>query len=385
MQSFIRLTAVVYFIAFSSTSLAYDPAWENFDSSRLDDVPAQTIGETQRLLDERGSVECIKCHVPADNDYKGVINTVEIIDQTMSAALSCMDWEIRGACLWVTCAGPVCAPNLSVKVKNFVPDLVMQSYDRANGEPWTESQDINRVSLADSESSWVMTMISWVEDFDVESIGIEGGISTQAHVSKKSGLAFKLVDAYGNPALVPFNALGEATFNLFCTGRTWPLFPYYVSNLDAIAWRWDIPEMFYPQSLIPLHTVWSLGSFWNNYGPVYPRHGFLHQEDDLKAAVLTTFRAAHVITRDNEPHVYMPVSPQTEPGYWPAGALEDGDDETGKFQMLYPKDEDSCEAFPYGQNPAGNLRSNDGSYVWNFWKSYKCCARTGDSLLWHSG
>lgn len=385
MNNIIRLSFALILLATASISNAYDPTWENFDPSSLDGVADQTIGESQRLLDQRGSVECIKCHVPADNDYEGVIDTVDVIEQTMSAALSCMDWEVRGACVWVTCVAFVCAPNISVKVKNFVPDLLIQSYDRANGEPWTESQDINRVSQGDANSSWVTTLISWVEDFDVGSIGLEGGVSTQGSNKKKSGIMFKLVDAYGNPALIPFNALGAATFNLVCSGRTWPLFPYYISNLDAIAWRWDIPEMFYPQSLIPLFTIWSLGTWSNNYGPIYPRHGFLQQEDDLKAAVLTTYRAAHFLTRNNEPHVYMPVSPSQEDGYWPAGPLDQGDSDTGKFQMLYPRDEDSCESFPYGMTPTASRRSDDGSYVWNFWKAYKCCARVGDTLVWHSG
>lgn len=385
-----RIFSVVLLGLISSASNAYDPATSHpnaaaFDTTQLADVADDTIGESQRLLDQRGSVECIKCHVPPTNNYQGVIDTVDIIDSTMSAALSCMDWEVRGACVWVTCIGPVCAPNVSVKVKNFVPDLIMQSYDRANGEPWTESQDINRVSQADAESSWVMTMIGWVESFDVDSIGIEGGVSTQGSNKKKAGLMFKLVDAYGNPALVAFNALGQGTFGMVCSGRSWPLFPYYVSNLDAIAWRWDIPEMFYPQSLIPLFTNWSLGTWSNNYGPIYPRHGFLHQEDDLKAAVLTTFRAGHFITRNNEPHLYMPVSPTQEDGYWPSDPLDHNDSDTGRFQMLYPHDEDSCEAFPYSVSPSSNRRSDDGSYVWNFWKSYKCCQRVGDALVWHSG
>lgn len=385
MNKLYRISFAIMFMAISAFSSAYDPVWENFDPSQLDDVADETIGESQRLLDQRGSVECIKCHVPPDNNYSGVIDTIAITEQTMSAALSCMDWEVRGSCVWVTCVAFVCAPNISIKVKNFVPDLVVQSYDRADGEPWTESQDINRVSQGDSDSSWVTTMISWIEEFNVSDVGIAGGVSTQASDEKKAGLAFKLVDAYGNPALVPFNALGAATFNLVCSGRSWPLFPYYISNLDAIAWRWDIPEMFYPQSLIPLFTGWSLGTWTNNYGPIYPRHGFLHQEDDLKAAVLTTFRALHFVTRNNTPHVYMPVSPQQEDGYWPAGPLDHGDSDTGRFQMLYPRDDDSCEAFPYERSPSATRRADDGSYVWNFWKAYKCCARVGDTLVWHNG
>jgi len=350
----------------------------------LDAARDSTIGNTQAELDKRGSVECISCHAGAGT-YSGVMNTFEISEATMAAALSCMQWELRGICVWLACVGPICTANTTVKVKNHVPDLVIQAYDKGDVEPWTESHDINIVSQGDADSSWVTTIIGWIENFNVGSVGIRGGISTEADKGKHANLNFKIVDAYGNPSLIAFNLLTESTFGLACSGRTFPFFPYFISNLDSIAWRWDIPEMFYPQSLVPMVTVYDLGTPYNNYGAIYPRHGFMTAQDPLKAAVLAAFRAAHIITRNLEPHLYYTVGQPATDGYWPYGPLDQNDSDTGEFQMLYPKKDTSCAKFPYSGDPSITRRSSDGSYIWNFWKAYKCCKRQGQKLIYHTG
>lgn len=372
---------VLSFITIQGNAHAYPDEWENFDQGQLDAVADATLGSTQDLLEERGSVECIACHGETDDDYEGVINTLEITEYTMEAAWACMDWELIGVCIWLACTLVECHLDESIKVKNNVPDLVVQSYDRANGEPWTESQDINQVSQGDADSSWVTEIISWLEDYDVGSVKIRGGVSTEGHEEQKASLYFKLVDAYGNPALITYNTLVADSFNLACEGKSTLFYPYLISNLDSIAWRWDIPEMFYPQSWLPLMTVWDLGNSANNYGPIYPRHGFMHSHDPLKAAVLSAFRAAHVLTRGAEAHVYFSIFQSSEDGYWPAPPLDKGIRDSGTFQMLYPKKDTSCRRFPYSADPSGNRRSTDGSYVWNFWKKYACCERRGQWLL----
>ncbi|AHI32706.1 MULTISPECIES: TIGR03756 family integrating conjugative element protein [Marinobacter] len=381
MRTFISLVFLVL-IGSAGNAFAYPSEWTNYDPGDLDAVRDATITDTQNRLEERdGQVECIACHGELNDTYDGVIDTFEIVDQTMSAALSCMDWEIRGACIWMTCAAFVCWVDTSIKVKNFVPDLVVQSYDRAAGEPWTESQDINQISMAENDSSWVTTMIGWVTNHNVDKV--EGGRSNEATRYDHVNLDFKLVDSYGNPALVAYNTLAQGLFGMVCAGRTFPFYPYFISNLDSIAWRWHLPEFFYPIS-------WAvgmdrLGSGHNSYGGVFPRSGFLTQADGLKSGVLTAFRAMHFVTRPNEPHLYFTIGQPSEDGYWPPGPLNQNDKDTGVFQMLYPQDESSCQKFPYGATPSMSKRSDDDSYVWNFWRAYKCCQRRGSSLIWHSG
>lgn len=382
----LKALAVLCAVCFMNTASAYPESWENFNSNDLNGARDSTMGNTQDLLADRNyDIECVACHGEQDDEYDGVIDTLEITQYTMEAALSCMDWELRGICVWMTCFAVVCEFDTSLKVKNHVPDLVIQAYDRANGEPWTESQDINQISQGDADSGWVATIISWIEDYDVDEVGIRGGVSTEGKKDQHANLAYKLVDAYGNPAVIAFNQLGSNMMGLFCQGQTWPFFPYFISNLDSIAWRWDVPEMFYPQSWLPLLTIWDLGSATNNYGPIYPRHGFMTAQDPLKAAVLSTFRAAHFITRSGEPHLYYTIDKSDSDGYWPYPPLDQNDADTGVFQMLYPDKETSCERFPYGGNPPGGKRATDGNYVWNFWKAYKCCEKKGAILLFHTG
>ena len=377
MKQLVLYITLITFLLSSSNVSAYTQT--DLDSARDD-----TMGGTQSQLDARGSLECISCHAGA-GAFTSSINTVEIVAYTMEAALSCMNWQLRGICIWLACVGPICTANTTVKVKNHVPDLVVQAYDRANDEPWSESHDINIISQGDAQSSWVTTIIGWIESFDVGLVGIEGGVDTEASQHSHENLNFKLVDAYGNPALIAFNALTEATFGLACAGRTFPLFPYYISNLDSIAWRWDFPELLYPQSLDVITTIFDLGTPINNYGAIYPRHGFMTHQDPLKASVLAAFRALHVITRYAEPHVYFTVGQPATDGYWPYGPLDQNDSDTGVFQMLYPKKDTSCQKFPYSGEPSFSRRSTNGDYVWNFWKAYKCCKRQGQKLIYHTG
>lgn len=311
-----------------------------------------------------------------------VITTAEAIAATTSA-MSCFNWQVKGVCVWMTCYGPVCTFDFSLKIKNFVPDLLVQSYDHSDAEPWEESRYINSVVQGTANTSWVLTIIGWIESFDVSSVGIQGGVTTQTKKDHHANLHYKFVDAYGNPALAAFRTLAAGT-GLFCDGNTEMMFPYFISNLDSIAWRWDVPEMFYPQSWMPLVVEWDLGDMVNNYGPIYPRHGFMTAQDPLKAAVLSAFRAAHVVTRESEPHFYVSIYEPQVDGDWSPEPLDKEDEDTGMWQMLYPEKESECEIFPYEAEPAEERRSEDGSYVWNFWRAYECCQRRGATLVYHT-
>lgn len=317
--------------------------------------------------------------------YSGVMGTQQIISATSNAALTCMKWRPVGICVWMTCYGPICNFNTSVKVKNFVPELTVQAYDKGDGEPWTESQSVNKFSQGDADSSWVTTLISWVEKFDVKTVGIRGGVSTEAKKDQHANLYFKLLDAYGNPGIQAFNKIANSTGGYVCKGVATMFWPYLISNLDSVAWRWDIPEMFYPQSLNVFTTAYDLGDSLNNYGPIYPRHGFMTAQDPLKGAVLAAFRAVHVITRKNEPHLYWSIYEDPSPGYWPPKPLDKNVPDTGQWQQLYPYTDSQCRSFPYDGNPPAYRRSQDGNYIWNFWRSYKCCEREGQVLVWHYG
>ena len=143
--------------------------------------------------------------------------------------------------------------------------------------------------------------------------------------------------------------------------------------------------MFYPRSFVRMVRIYARDTTYNNYGAIYPRHEFMTAQDPLKSAVLAAFRAAHVIPRYAEPHLYYTVGQPATDGYWPYGPLDQNDGNTGEFQMLYPKTDTSCAKFPYSGDPSFVRRSGDGSYIWNSWKAYKCCKRQGQKLIYHTG
>src|SRR3546814_19867150 len=73
--------------------------------------------------------------------------------------------------------------------------------------------------------------------------------------------------------------------------------PYLLSPLDMLAWRYNVPEMVYPEALIPGRREVGARTTMNLWGNVYPRGGFLHQTDDFKAGAVVAQRAGDVVTR----------------------------------------------------------------------------------------
>ena len=164
---------------------------------------------------------------------------------------------------------------------------------------------------------------------------------------------------------------------VFCTPKDLlPLQPMYSSHRDLVGWRYNIPEMFYPQSLMPFGG--ELGTSLNNYGFIYPRHGYSIQHDPIKESALSAFRAAHFVTREGEPHVYQTLATDRKEGYWPPGPLEE---DSGKWSMVSPVEESSCHFFPYDSLPSMSYRDEDEAAGWILWREYSCCADLGVFLF----
>jgi integrating conjugative element protein (TIGR03756 family) len=116
---------------------------------------------------------------------------------------------------------------------------------------------------------------------------------------------------------------------------------------------------------------------------VHPRDGFVNHPEDPKVAAVTAQRAADVVTRRIQPHVYLPM-PLTESscgaGCEPPGPVLENNPENSKWQMLSPVPSSECEVF--GQNDLTWLNSwavgkqglfTGEDYVWNLWRRYRCC------------
>ena len=152
---------------------------------------------------------------------------------------------------------------------------------------------------------------------------------------------FNEVDIIGNPTIALLKNMKK--FLLVSTAT--PFSPYYPSLMDAYAWRFTGLEKYYPGARIPgIHEV---GHFLvNDWGPLYPRNGFVPQPNRAKAAAVVTMRAATIATQSGQPHLYRPMSNDCGIECKAAHAKENNQDV--QFQLIYPNTDKQCVVFGSG-------------------------------------
>ncbi len=57
------------------------------------------------------------------------------------------------------------------------------------------------------------------------------------------------------------------------------------------------------------------------WGNLYPRSGFVNQQDGDKAAAVVAQRVADIMTRTGQAHTYVPLKGNRRDGYWPPDAV----------------------------------------------------------------
>ena len=288
----------------------------------------------------------------------GTVTSSDIL--AASADFACLDYRAVGGCLWLRCSGvpPSCTTVTSVKYRHYVPDAVVTAYPAAGGSPWTAMRALDGAA--------------------------DGGTYAKGAATRAAtGLRFKLAQVVGSPGIAWIEALNLGT--TVCTPAAAPLAPYYVANRDPM---WRSPGLQAPLTLRHLRRAvrepGSLGSLW---GTVYPRTGFVQQAHDYKAGAVAAQRAADLVTRSGQAHVYRALTGGGGRGQWPPGPVVEGDPGTHRWQPLAPAT-GSCSVFaasaspPVGiVDPLGGNVAEGGAYAWNLWRPYRCCARRGRWLL----
>ncbi|ANS88143.1 hypothetical protein VSVS12_04444 (plasmid) [Vibrio scophthalmi] len=288
-------------------------------------------------------------------------NTLEVL--ASSACPECLDYEVIGTCVWMTCTPVGCSTDTSIKVKHRLPDAVVMSYPETGESPWSELQ--------------------WLSP--ANPLSEAGG---KSHPRTVQGVdnpttAFNNVDVIGHPGVDSiYGLLGSLGY--FVESPATSMMPYYLSSLDPLGWRYNLPDLFTLDTWNPM--VDTLG----NFGNVFPRGGFALQPHPFKAAALAAFRAMHLVTREGESRLYQPLVAKKRAGYWPPEGVEAGNDETA-FQMIYPHKQD--DAYPWPEfddsttttDPYAELRSEKDDYAWAVWRMYKGCERKGAKLVAHFG
>ncbi len=281
------------------------------------------------------------------------INTGTIVASTLSP--DCLEYRVVGICYWLYCTWTGCTVRTSVKVRHYVPDAVVSSYSNTGENPWTEVRFMSPPNPT-------------AED---------GGDGTTNHDNENNLAKFKNADVIGHPGGQVFSQFASAS-GYACEGAGTAFMPYLLSTLDTLAWRYNVPEMVYPESLIPGRREVGTRTGLNLWGNVYPRGGFLHQTDDYKSGAVVAQRAGDIVTRRGHIHVYQSLLAEARDGYWPAGELMESDASTGKWQELTPTLSNSCAVFPHTNT---RVQAQQGDYAWALWRPYSCCERRGQVFL----
>lgn len=281
------------------------------------------------------------------------INTGTIVASTLSP--DCLEYRVVGICYWLYCTWTGCTVRTSVKVRHYVPDAVVSSYSNTGENPWTEVRFMSPPNPT-------------AED---------GGDGTTNHDNENNLAKFKNADVIGHPGGQVFSQFASAS-GYACEGAGTAFMPYLLSTLDTLAWRYNVPEMVYPESLIPGRREVGTRAGLNLWGNVYPRGGFLHQTDDYKSSAVVAQRAGDIVTRRGQIHVYQSLLAEARDGYWPAGELMESDASTGKWQELTPTLSNSCAVFPHTNT---RVQAQQGDYAWALWRPYSCCERRGQVFL----
>ena len=281
------------------------------------------------------------------------INTGTIVASTLSP--DCLEYRVVGICYWLYCTWTGCTVRTSVKVRHYAPDAVVSSYSNTGENPWTEVRFMSPPNPT-------------AED---------GGDGTTNHDNENNLAKFKNADVIGHPGGQVFSQFASAS-GYACEGAGTAFMPYLLSTLDTLAWRYNVPEMVYPESLIPGRREVGTRTGLNLWGNVYPRGGFLHQTDDYKSGAVVAQRAGDIVTRRGQIHVYQSLLAEARDGYWPAGELMESDASTGKWQELTPTLSNSCAVFPHTNT---RVQAQQGDYAWALWRPYSCCERRGQVFL----
>lgn len=300
------------------------------------------------------------------------ITTTEIIEG-FTLDPSCLNYCITGICVWLRCSIYECEIDTSIRVRHYNPDLVVSVYDEPGDNPWQEIADI----FGSVDESLAESIVgTFHEAFVGGGHRVEGGNPSTDH-----SLRYKEATAIGHPLSSFAGSFGNG---YYCPSEAESFQPYFSSSWDALTWRLGLPEMLYLTNLLPGVRVVGSG-VQQQWGPVWPRTGFINQKDDAKAAAVVAQRVGNIVTQTGQPHVYNALNGNGYNRTWLPGELRENDPDTGVWQMLAPKLDQQCYAF--GENDVTTTswsqgrHPEDNRYAFSLWRPYQCCEAKGAYLF----
>ena len=283
------------------------------------------------------------------------ITTATLIRATAQALPHCLHYRVKGACYWWVNDGFLGHPAVTPKLAHYIPDVVVSVFDRAGDNPWLEAHYFyDKMAFRTAK-----TLIH-----QLHGLPLDGGRHS-LNTAHDTQVRFKEVTIIGNPAAQL--RLGYATIAPNAT----PFVPYFHSLLDVISWRFGV-EMLYPASWLPnAHPIGKLAQGFS-WGNVYPRDGFVVASNDYQAAAIIAERAADIVTKRYQPHVYHFLKNYCGP-HCSASPVKENDPPI-RWQRIYPQESHRCEVFGTSRDAGDHLsQKTDGRYVWIVWRYYSGC------------
>ncbi|MFV0277011.1 MAG: TraU family protein [Parahaliea sp.] len=284
------------------------------------------------------------------------ITTSELLEYAMDEV--CMDYQVIGGCLWMTCTPYGCEYDYSLRVQHNIPEVLVQSYPFVGMPGWSDSP----------------------YQFAGKSFSQDGGMSDEGGSTRREqALKFNNADVVGSPGVLTYMTLANQDNDPgFCTPLTYPT-PYFVSVHDPF-WRNPTVE----GALVLLNPGSKIGEGGSLMAYLFPRIGFVNQGHEYKASLVGAIRALDIVRRDDiQPHVYLPIDTfaSDEQGQWPPE-----EDATVLWQQLTPTVE-ACKELPDIDDTkkitdpfSGRINPVYGN-VWHVWRSYTCCEPAGATLI----
>ncbi len=305
----------------------------------------------------------------------GEVSTAQLLQSSYSP--SCAEWRVKGICIWMTCTPYGCYTRTSVKVRHFLPESVVSVYDFEEDNPVAEAKMLGGNQFGTQLGA-----------LGTQKGELTGGRFVSHNKRLYNQSHTKNAELIGHPGGMIYNLLGSMGY--FCESQSTPYMPYFLSGLDFLEWRYSLVESFYPQSFTPFTR--ELRKRGDNWGNIYPRNGMVTQQHSYKGAALVAQRVADIVTRPfgQSSHLYIPLAQQSQPsnGKWYPKPVQELKQENHKWQMLYPKMEQSCAIFPDKSSsgvqvtdPHQDKINKNHNYAWALWRPYECCKRRGQMLI----
>jgi integrating conjugative element protein (TIGR03756 family) len=307
-------------------------------------------------------------------EAKSTTITTAQIFSSVSTDKSCLNYCFTGICVWLKCVLFACSIETSIRVRHYNPDLVVSVYDEPGDNPWKEMRSV----YGNFENSLTDRFVRF---FHPAFAG--GGHQTEGgDPAIDKSLRFKEATAIGHPYTLVSEALSDT--GLYCPSEATAFYPHFSSGLDAWTWRLGLAENFYFFNFLPGRRVVGSG-FYQEWGSVFPRTGFIMQKDDVKAAAVIAQRVGNIVTQTGEPHVYSALDGNNYSRTWLPGELLENDRNTGVWQMLAPKQDKKCYVFGandvYSKPWSHGRTSEDNRYAFALWRPYQCCEKKGAWLF----